>query len=138
MTVGAPEITELKLAGSGTIFCDSLNTTELKYTLEVSGIIDSRGLDVDFMEVNLSGSGDVRLEGFATQSDFSLIGSGNIKSIELEQDKCFANISGSGNIFAYVKDQLNVLITGSGNVFYQGDPVIDAKITGSGRVLGFK
>ena len=136
--VGTPQITELKLSGSGTIFCDSLNTTELKYILDGSGVIDSRGLTAEFIEVDLSGSGDVRLEGFATQTDFSLTGKGNIKAVELEQDKCFANIPGSGNIFAFVNDRLNVLITGSGNVFYKGDPLVDAKVTGSGRVLGYK
>jgi len=135
ITVTSPNIIELKLAGSGIIYCDSLNSSELKYTLDGSGIIDSRGLTTDFFEVNLSGSGDIKLDGFATQTDFSISGSGNIRAINLEQDKCYANISGSGNIFTFVNDRLDVLITGSGSVFYKGSPLIDSKVTGSGRVL---
>ena len=41
-------------------------------------------------------------------------------------------ISGSGKIFVYATDYLNIIITGSGSVYYRGSPRISSTITGFG------
>ncbi len=135
--VVTPSVYEIKLAGSGVIYCDNLIADELSYVLTGSGDIESAGISAYFVEANLTGSGEIILSGNALQTDFSISGSGNIKALNLEQDKCIATISGSGTIYAFVQDLLDVLITGSGNVVYNGDPEKVVKITGSGRVIKY-
>jgi hypothetical protein len=133
--VVTPSVYELKLTGSGVIYCDNVNAEELKYVLTGSGDIESAGITAGFIEANLTGSGEIILSGSAQSTDFLISGSGNIKSINMEQDKCIATISGSGTIYAFVNDLLDVLISGSGNVIYKGDPEKVINITGSGRVI---
>ncbi len=135
--VETPAIYELKLAGSGVIYCDDVAGDELKYVLSGSGNIESLGLNIGFVDAEITGSGEIILAGAANQSNLLISGSGNIKSFNLEQNKCIATISGSGNIYANVINLLDAQISGSGNVFYKGNPEKLVNITGSGRVISY-
>lgn len=135
--VTTPSVYELKMSGSGVIYCDDIVADELKYVLSGSGEIQSSGITADFIDATLSGSGEITLSGTSAQTSFVISGSGNIKSINLNQDKCIATIPGSGNIYVFVNDILDVQISGSGNVVYKGNPTIVQNITGSGRVIRF-
>jgi hypothetical protein len=135
--VVTPSVYEIKLSGSGVIYCDYLDTDELKYILSGSGEIQSIGITTDFIDAIISGSGEIILSGTSVQSSFMVSGSGNIKSLDLEQEKCIATISGSGNIYAFVNNTLDVSISGSGNVVYKGKPSIVKDISGSGRVISY-
>jgi len=53
----------------------------------------------------------------------------------LNQNNCFATISGSGNIYTSVSDLLDVKITGSGDVYYFGHPIVNVSISGSGQLI---
>jgi len=88
-----------------------------------------------FLEVNLAGSGDIFLRGFADHTDLTISGSGTIHAYDLEQNNCLVNISGSGNMYVFVNELLDVHITGSGDVNYRGTPDVRTRITGSGSVI---
>jgi carbon monoxide dehydrogenase subunit G len=135
--VVTPSVYELKMSGSGVINCNNVDADELKYVLSGSGSIQSTGIVAGFIDTNISGSGEIMLSGTAAQSSLSIPGSGDIKALNLEQDKCIATISGSGTIYAFVNDNLDVQISGSGNVVYKGDPAIVVNVTGSGRVIRY-
>ena len=132
-----PDLTELRMAGSGVIYCDSLTTDEVSLVLTGSGDIEVEGIDADLVEAIIEGSGEINVSGTAANTNFIIEGSGNIKSLNLEQDKCIASIMGSGNIYAFVIESLDVLIEGSGNVIYKGDPAIVSDILGSGRIIKY-
>jgi len=135
--VQTPEIYEIKLSGSGVIYCDDVNAEELKYVLSGSGDIECEGIEAGFIEANLTGSGEIILSGTASETDFLISGSGNIKTFNLEQNKCIATITGSGTIYVTVQELLDALITGSGNVLYKGNPDLEVNVTGSGRVIKY-
>ena len=135
--VVTPSVYELKMSGSGVIFCNNVNTDELKYVLSGSGEINSEGIVTNFIDADISGSGEIILAGSSVQTSFLISGSGNIKALNLEQEKCIATISGSGTIYAFVNELLDVLISGSGSVVYKGNPVTEVKISGSGRVIRY-
>lgn len=132
-----PELTELKMTGSGLIYCDSLTTEDISIVLTGSGDIDMAGINTNLVEAVIEGSGEINLSGNSVNTNFIIEGSGNIKSLNLEQDKCIASILGSGNIYAFVNESLDVLIEGSGNVIYKGDPTIASDILGSGRIIKY-
>jgi len=132
-----PSLYELKMLGSGLMYCDSINTDELKIVLSGSGDIECSGLIADFVDATIEGSGEISLTGTSANTNFSIEGSGNIKSLNLEQNRCVATISGSGNIYAFVNTHLDAVIEGSGNVIYKGDPAIVKDISGSGRVIKY-
>jgi hypothetical protein len=132
--VPAMEIRALKLSGSGAIYCDHITADELFLDVSGSGIIECHAVSLGYIRANLSGSGTIEVWGRSIESDLILSGSGLIKTLNLEQDNCYATISGSGNIYANVLEKLDVSISGSGNIYYSGNPEITKSITGSGNV----
>lgn len=151
--VYTPVVEEVKLSGSGLIYSDSLQVNDLEVKLSGSGNIDLlvRGndmyceisgsgsavldLETDKLETRISGSGVMDLYGYARRADHKISGSGSIHAYELPVDDCYATISGSGDMYVFVNNYLDVNISGSGDVYYLGSPVIDLKISGSGSII---
>ncbi|MBK6988919.1 MAG: DUF2807 domain-containing protein [Bacteroidetes bacterium] len=125
----------LELTGSGNIvtrsqfLCDFMNI-KLSGSGDIRVMVNSKSL-----KANLSGSGNLVLNGGSAETDYRISGSGNINAHELN---CFSSavaISGSGTSTVDVKNDLNVTITGSGNVHYVQEPgKISSKIIGSGEI----
>lgn len=125
----------LELTGSGNIvtrsqfLCDFMNI-KLSGSGDIRVMVNSKSL-----KANLSGSGNLVLNGSSAETDYRISGSGNINAHELN---CFSSavaISGSGTSTVDVKNDLNVTITGSGNVHYVQEPgKISSKIIGSGEI----
>jgi hypothetical protein len=132
--VEAPYVDDVILSGSGKIYIDSLNTSNLHLLLSGSGDIEGK-IWTNTANTKISGSGNINLQGAVYQSEMDISGSGEIYAFSLQQDTCFANISGSGKMKLWVTDFLDVSITGSGKVYYQGNPVVSTHITGSGNVI---
>jgi len=133
--VHTTEVFYVSLEGSGIIYSDyPIFVDYLRVELTGSGAIDLREIDTPEMDVLLSGSGDIDLWGIASIGDLNISGSGKIKAFHLEQDECYASITGSGDMYVFVYDYLDANITGSGNIFYKGNPQIDVKISGTGSV----
>jgi hypothetical protein len=132
--VKSPVVKSINLSGSGLINCDSMITSTLDVNLSGSGnmniIAESNKIDA-----HISGSGKITLSGTANETDFNIDGSGNIHAYNLPQDTCFADISGSGDMYVYVNEFLDVRISGSGRVHYIGNPTVNTFITGSGTVI---
>jgi hypothetical protein len=132
--VRTPTIEGIELSGSGNINCDSIISNYLEIQLSGSGNISATA-SCNKIKAYISGSGEMTLSGAANETDLDIKGSGDIHSYGLQQDSCFADISGSGDIFVYVNKFLDVRISGSGKVHYQGNPVINTEISGSGTVI---
>jgi hypothetical protein len=128
-----PEVTFLKVSGSGDIKGENLFTAEnLNLRLTGSGNID---LDLDYETINtkITGSGTMNLTGVCEEFDYTISGSGDINSFGLESNSGFVKINGSGDTEVFVNEFLSVKITGSGDVLFKGNPSeIISDITGSG------
>lgn len=151
--VYTPEISEVKLSGSGLIYSDTLFVDKFDVALSGSGEIDvvAFGNDIyteisgsgvahvyaetDIIGAKISGSGDMYFSGYANRADFSISGSGTIRAYDLPVYECYTKTSGSGDMYVSVNDYLDVNISGSGNVYYIGTPAMNVKITGSGKVI---
>ena len=132
--VKGPYFSEISLSGSGNIICDTLDYNNIYFKLSGSGDISAVAY-CDKTEVKISGSGKVTLSGQASQTDYKISGSGKIKAFGMETGDAFCNISGSGDIYVFVNDLLDVNISGSGTVYYRGTPQVVVTISGSGKVI---
>ncbi|MFH0895519.1 MAG: head GIN domain-containing protein [Bacteroidota bacterium] len=131
-----PYLDNVKLSGSGKIVCDSLITNNLSVNLSGSGHI-SLCAHCNDIHAEISGSGDLEMGGITNESNLHISGSGNIHSFNLQQNTCFAKISGSGNMYVTVSDLLDATISGSGKIYYQGNPTVNTHISGSGSVIHY-
>jgi hypothetical protein len=124
----------VRLSGSGEMDLTRILAGSAVINLEGSGNIDFSA-DVENLSARIEGSGEMRIDGSAVSSEFSVIGSGHIRAGELITDVCKAYISGSGVIDTDVNNSLDVTISGSGIVNYFGNPVITSHISGSGKIV---
>lgn len=117
VTVYTTGFEKLKLSGSGDVAIKS-------------------GINSDYMNIQISGSGNVRL----THNTFKTLitkinGSGNIYARDADSDEVYATISGSGDISVTALDLLDARISGSGDIDYWGNPAsVTVDVSGSGRV----
>lgn len=135
VTVHFGELNKVALSGSGDIVSRDVITTD-ELDIAVAGSGDIR-LELDAMESNaaVSGSGDIELSGTSKAFEAAVAGSGDIKAYDLKSEKAELKISGSGTIHAHVASELVARISGSGNIKYKGNPPIeDVKVSGSGNV----
>ena len=98
-------------------------------------VLADLALEADDIEVDISGSGKVVLEGIADEIDLNITGSGDLRAFNITAREGNIKISGSGDAEVRIEDRLDVRITGSGDVYYKGQPLLDVSITGSGEVI---
>jgi hypothetical protein len=145
----------IKNSGSGRVYLDGSFADEVRISQTGSGDIlagtimantymsinhTSSGLVVaslpiaEVVDAKLTGSGKIVLDGDAITGDYSLSSSGKIDALDLVVLDADVSISGSGKVYVYATETMNVNITGSGDVLYRGDPSITSRITGSGKI----
>jgi hypothetical protein len=137
VTVNCTYVESVVLSGSGDI--DMSDFTVDYFNLDLTGSGDFSGSNIIVtkdVELSLSGSGDVSIDGKATNASYRLSGSGDIRANSMKVTNCDVVLSGSGNIYTYVLEYLKVVLSGSGDVYLYGDPAdIDQRITGSGKIV---
>jgi len=133
--ITAPAYNGLYVSGSGKIFAEgSISTDEMDMKVSGSGKIDMKEFKAEELEVAISGSGNVLLNGSTEEMGVSISGSGDILGESFVAGECSIRISGSGGCKIGVSDELEIRISGSGSVYYYGNPQIDATVSGSGKV----
>jgi len=126
---------ELKSSGSGDMFIDYAEGNDIEIKISGSGDVVAYDSWSDAVEARLSGSGDLSISGESAEGNFTLSGSGESYASELLVSVSNILISGSGDAYTNVSDELIASISGSGNIYYKGNPVIYSNITGSGRII---
>jgi hypothetical protein len=82
----------------------------------------------------VNGSGDIILFGLADRLKAEINGSGDIQAFGLDVDEVNASVSGSGDIEVSPKQSLDAQVFGSGDILYKGEPDITKNIRGSGEI----
>jgi hypothetical protein len=113
--ITTPELTEVRISGSGDA--------------------DIRGLDCERFYYQISGSGDFYGEGRAKDLRMSISGSGDVETRDLIAEVVEVDISGSGDARVFASQSLEAHVSGSGDIYYYGDPEdVHRSISGSGRI----
>lgn len=133
--VTTPVLTEASVMGSGDISSEGRFTSDDKIEVNVLGSGNVKmELDAPSIQAKVTGSGDIDLSGNTKDAVFSTMGSGNIKAEELKAENAEAKTMGSGNIKAFASITLKATITGSGDIMYKGGGAVTSSIHGSGSV----
>ena len=133
--VKTPVINGVYLKGSGYMNLDSLNTNHLQ--LEISGSGNIRGEAVaSTINAEISGSGSIFLEASVSSIETKISGSG-ILDLLGESNTAKHTISGSGDInaFSFIQKDCIAKISGSGNMYLHVIDYLDVNISGSGTVF---
>ena len=112
----------------------NLETKVLEVDVYGSGDVRLQ-VDASSLALKIDGSSDIRVGGKTDNLSININGSGNVEVPNLKVEKAVININGSGGVSAYVTENVDISIAGSGDVTIKGNPKkIKQKINGSGRV----
>ena len=126
---------QVVIKGSADIYTEkSLETKALEVDVYGSGDVRLQ-VDVSSLALKIDGSGDIRVGGKTDNLSININGSGNVEVPNLKAQKAVININGSGDVSAYVTENVDISIAGSGDVTIKGNPKkVKRIINGSGRV----
>lgn len=133
--ITAPSFAKVSTFGSGNIVSESKLNNTSAIEMEVAGSGDIK-VDINAPEVKaeLRGSGNIILNGETRSFGGSIRGSGDIRASGLKAETVDVDIAGSGNADVFASVKLNVDVKGSGDVRYQGGANVSSDIKGSGSV----
>ena len=133
--ITTPEINEISLGGSGMVRGETpISSDDLELEVSGSGKIRLQ-VSADRLTQRISGSGNIELSGEADSADVGISGSGSLNAEDLSVDHYNIRISGSGKCRIHAGDSIEANISGSGSVYYTGDPDrIISNVSGSGKV----
>ena len=141
--VGSPEITQLAMAGSGSIICKSDIETDGDMILKVAGSGDliTEKIVCSDLTTSVTGSGYLkagRIE--ALDVNVNVSGSGDWYSPRIKADNLSVAVAGSGDIDIVnvdIDDHLSAGVAGSGDIKASGHARnVTAKVAGSGDISG--
>jgi hypothetical protein len=126
---------QVVIKGSADIYTEkSLETKALEVDVYGSGDVRLQ-VDASSLALKIDGSGDIRVGGKTDNLSININGSGNVEVPNLKAQKAVININGSGDVSAYVTENVDIFIAGSGDVTIKGNPKkVKRIINGSGRV----
>ena len=129
------DVRAIKVSSSGKVFGQGvLKTDDMELAVSGSGRIEVE-TDAGELESAISGSGKIELSGKCDYNDVSISGSGRLLAEDLESDRYYISISGSGNCRINVNKQIEARVSGSGRIYYKGNPdKVNSNISGSGSV----
>lgn len=132
LTLPSPE--RLEVTGRGRLQLEDLSLP--RFMLRVTGLADGtvRGLDVDELDVEVAGRGELSFAGRAHRQRIRISGSGQHSAFDLESGSVAVRISGHGDVEVAVREVLDVKIAGYGHVTYTGDPQVHQSVSGGGGV----
>ncbi len=135
ITIPFQDISKINFGGSGKITTKNpIKANDLDVNLSGSG---NAKIDVNttVLYAVLSGSGNLYVNGTSKDINAKLSGSGGIDCSKVDSQNATAVISGSGNIDLNCSKSLTAKISGSGNIVYSGNPeTVDKKVSGSGNI----
>lgn len=104
-------------------------------TVGVNSVEINEFNDLDHLDVNIEGVGNIRMSGSAEEVEINSSGSSNLEAFNFSSALCEINLTGVGNVQVTVIDELVGALSGVGNILYKGTPNIDVEVTGVGNVV---
>ncbi len=134
ITVTAPSLSSLGLAGSGDISADQLQGDAVKVELAGSGNIIIKDVVAKSIKSEIAGSGNVELSGKVAIGDYEIAGSGDINAKNMAHTDAKVSIAGSGDVILTATGNVDAEIAGSGTVNVTGGAKCKSSTTGSGTL----
>lgn len=92
--------------------------------VKVSGVVEGKiaGVDAESFDVEVSGVGDLSIEGECGALEANLSGVGDLDAEDLECAKVDVNVSGVGSAAVFARDEVDAKVSGMGDIDVYGSP----------------
>ena len=134
ITITAPKVSSVSLAGSGDFSADAMTGDKIELELAGSGDVSVAAITGKSLEGGIAGSGTIRVAGKVEHSKYDVAGSGNIDATKLASTDADVSIAGSGDVALTATGKVSADIAGSGDVTVTGGAKCSKSVIGSGKV----
>jgi hypothetical protein len=134
VSVSAPALRAVSLAGSGTVTVDRARAAQFAASVSGSGDLTVNDLQAEGFALTVAGSGDLTVSGRARTGKASVAGSGDIHGEGLRVATAELAVAGSGDVRLGATDSATVSVVGSGDVYVTGGARCTTSKHGSGDV----
>jgi len=111
------------------VYCPVITSVSITGTGNFEGAIEC-----DNFSAHITGTGSITVTGNSKDANINITGTGSFNGNEFYVKNATARITGTGNAYISVEDNLNATVTGVGNINYRGEPKVESKVTGLGKV----
>lgn len=132
--VSAPSLKSAKLAGSGDMQVDKMDSESASLSVAGSGNIKIAKMETASLSTKIAGSGDLTMAGTAEKVTISVAGSGNVSGKDLKADSATIKVAGSGDVALSSDGTVDAKVLGSGDIRVHGSATCKTKTKGSGEV----
>ncbi len=115
-----------------TIVVDIYTPSLSEFMLTGAGDVTS---NIAIGRLSVTGAGDITCAGEVDNLTVNLSGAANFNLYSMPVKSAYITISGTGDVYVTVEEQLDVMISGVGNVYYKGNPTVSNNISGVGNVV---
>lgn len=88
----------------------------------------------DKLELKVDGTGEIKIQGIASELNVSCTGSGKVFSRNLRSNCGTINLIGASSVEVNIVEFMIVNIKGAGKLVYHGNPKIEKRISGAGEM----
>jgi autotransporter translocation and assembly factor TamB len=134
ITVNAPALRALSVAGSGSAKIDRMEGDEIELNIAGSGDANVAKLAAKKFEGAIAGSGSLRLSGSADSTEISIAGSGSVLGERFSSEAVDISIAGSGDVTMASDGTVEASLMGSGDVTIKGNAKCKSSAMGSGSI----
>ncbi|HRG58172.1 MAG TPA: DUF2807 domain-containing protein [Bacteroidia bacterium] len=129
------QLNAIAVLGSATVGTSKpMQANNLKLNLTGSGDLRVNVVAAN-VEASVAGSGDIYVEGTTTNLQGAVAGSGDLMAANLKAENVKIEVAGSGDAAVNVTNTLDASVAGSGDVRYVGNPATrNVNIVGSGSI----
>lgn len=131
-----PELSAVAISGvSDFTMQDSFYVEDARF--EMSGATHSTfHLGCNRLLMDISGIGDVNIQGSARKADIDISGAGSFSGANFKCENAFVSVSGTGEARIFVSNELDASVSGSGAIYYYGNPSSKStRVSGVGQIV---
>jgi hypothetical protein len=130
------QLNSLKVSGACDVKAEgTIKSDELSISFSGASDLKDVKLDVNKLNIDLTGASDVSITGKATNLKLTCTGASDFKGYELATDYSDVSATGASSIKITVNKELSVRATGASDVHYKGTGLIrEVKSTGASSV----
>jgi hypothetical protein len=135
INITLPSLQSITVNGSGSVKgLNNLNVNDMEINILGSGEVDLL-LNSKNATTNIEGSGNIKIKGSSTNLFAKISGSGDVDAFEFVTVKSSIDLNGSGDVYVNANELYEVNISGSGDVEYKDTGArIISDVSGSGKI----
>lgn len=132
--ISVPSLTGIDVYGAGRVELDGVTADDFRVSVPGAASVDIGALQASSLELDVSGVGNVDIEGNVEHQMVRWLGVGDYDGSRLQSAHTDVRLNGAGHVSVWATETLDATVTGAGAIEYRGDPETATSVSGLGSI----